>query len=150
MSSIKAGFERGPRSAYDGLRRTRLKIGGSILGNANVPAFIKVGSSPLAPGANVLKSLTVAGGIEHASILAGYDANLAPKTSDIRVGAITAGSWTASNLAVGIAAAGDAFGIVAQKIGALKIGTTAVGFTAANNEVFQIGATGDFIVRELP
>ncbi len=90
-----------------------VKIGGSIVGNASNAASIEVGFAPKAPGATVLKSLTVGGAVDQAEILAGYNESKVAMHGDVKVGAINVGSWSASNLVVGVDAGADqSFGTI--------------------------------------
>lgn len=84
-------------------------IGGSLLGNSIERTGLYIGGA--AHDGNVLRSLQIAGAVDHADILVGYGTDHVPLKADVKVGAVTAGSWSASSLAVGISAnANGAFG----------------------------------------
>lgn len=171
-----------------------LKVGGEIRGTADDPVTITGGGTVSGPDASAIGigSLTVAGGVTHARILAGYDAGGVGRNADAQIGKVSVGGdWIASSLVAGLfagadtlfgtnddaiisgggttnnvdvasrigsvaikgqvlgtPAAGGGFGLVAEEIGALTAGPVKFALTA-NDDVFILGATGDFQAREL-
>ena len=134
----------------------RIFIAGNTVGAAATPANL---ASALALG-----SLSVAGNVQNAEILVGFDRTGAPVNADVQIGAISVtGNWVASNLSAGVKAGADGFygsdtgavisggGAVVSRIASITIkgqvyGTVApttdrFGFVAEQIGAFTVGTT---------
>jgi hypothetical protein len=92
-----------------------ITVKGSILGNSSVRPLISANGKLGSSGANVIaiKSLSVAGRVEFADILGGYNTNGNgdPANPDAQIGTVTiGGDWIASNLVAGVIADNAFFG----------------------------------------
>lgn len=93
-----------------------IKIGGSILGNSRNPVLIMAHGQEIKPGGGVdtaIASITVAGDVRFAEILAGYNVVKNPTNADASIGNVTVGGdWAGSSLVAGAYDATlDGFGV---------------------------------------
>jgi hypothetical protein len=111
--SIIAGTESGGGSLVDsGAVRVEDDIGpitikGSLLGNVNNPVVISARgqATPTATADVAIKSINIAGRVEFADILAGYDLSGIPAgvNADAQIGpVVVGGDWIASSLVAGV------------------------------------------------
>jgi hypothetical protein len=96
-----------------------ISVGDSLVGNSTNPVLISArGQAAPAPGRDLaIGQLTVAGRVDHALILAGYDTSTSPSpfgqgvNADAQIGTIrVGGDWIASSVAAGAAPGAHGFG----------------------------------------
>ena len=68
-----------------------IKIGGSILGDPGHRAYITAGGFGTTGAVNAIKSLTVKGSVQSASIVTGYDTLYSAQNTDSGIGSVTIG-----------------------------------------------------------
>jgi len=122
-NSIIAGSNNGAMTQSGAIRAGTsigaITIGGSLIGTNASPVFITaVGQASLAPGARsdvAIASLSVAGKVQYADILAGYDENLNGVNGQASIGSVTVGKdWIASNVIAGASGNNDTTTVAAS------------------------------------
>ncbi|HEV7402243.1 MAG TPA: integrin alpha [Chthoniobacteraceae bacterium] len=134
-----------------------VSVGGSVA-NSDILGGLAANNSHAQIGA-----ITVNGNWTASSIVAGAKTNAGNVTDPIFFGnaddtALTGGTSTAiariASIVIkgevhGTAGGGDHFGFVAQQIGSVKIGAVKYKLAKNTTDVFEIGDTSDFTIREL-
>jgi hypothetical protein len=122
-NSIIAGSNNGAMTQSGAIRAGAnigaITIGGSLLGTSDSPVLITaVGQASLARVAKTdvaIASLSVAGKVQYADILAGYDENLNGVNGQASIGRVkVGGDWIASNLIAGVSGNDDTTTVAAS------------------------------------
>jgi hypothetical protein len=86
-------------------------VRGSLVGTSGSPVIIAARGLSAGTGALAIRSLTVAGRVEFARVLAGYNVELAGQNGNAQIGPVTVGhDWVASSVAAGVLPVNGQFG----------------------------------------